>query len=73
MACKKSSSCMSTTVCHYPSKTDLDRKKTQQHNRNECHITTYLFHLLAPLVLLVKKYIFISDNVNKYYEIFLFQ
>lgn len=50
---------------------DLDKKK--KHNRNECHITTYLFHLLAPLVLLIKKYIFISDNVNKYYEIFLFQ
>lgn len=71
MACKKSSSCMSTTVCHYPSKMDLDRKK--KHNRNESHITTDLFHLLAPLVLLIKKCIFISDNVNNYYEVFLFQ
>lgn len=27
MACKKSSSYMLTTVCQYPSKMDLDRKK----------------------------------------------
>lgn len=70
MSCKKSSSCMLTTVCHYPSKMDLDRKKTTtETNVTSPHI---FFHLLAPFMLLIKKCTFISDNVNKYF-IFFFQ